>query len=322
MNPFALPGREFLQLYVIVLMGAGVASLVLRWLLRRPGGLPPEGAPPLDPEEVAYLAGGGPRAVNAAVAGLLQRRVVGVNAERRELCHDEKLHKSASALEAVIYATASARSPLPQVYRAALPHISQLGSKLRELGLVLSPPQARLARWVPALLLLAVALFGAIKIGVGVSRGRPVGNLTLLVVLALVAALLFLVRWPHRTRRGDRVLTALQRKNLALPYSAQKNTAMLGPKDVVLGVGLFDISVLGGSLLARMRNVQGPPSAVWKDWLTHYLVGAQVRGGGYACSSAGGACGSGCGGGGGASCGSGCGGGASCGGGGCGGCGN
>jgi predicted Ser/Thr protein kinase len=78
--------------------------------------------------------------------------------------------------------------------------------RLRGLGLVLSQEQALVARGVSALMMLGLAAFGVVKIGVGLSQGEPVGFLALLCLFAVGVALLFLVRSPYRSRRGDRVL--------------------------------------------------------------------------------------------------------------------
>src|SRR5581483_11128312 len=76
MNIFDLRGPEFLEFYLTLLVIAFPAAVLLRWLLRGPGGAPPERALKMDPFEIAYLAGGKEMAVNAALASLLQRETV------------------------------------------------------------------------------------------------------------------------------------------------------------------------------------------------------------------------------------------------------
>ena len=72
-NPFDLRGTEFLKLYIVLFFVALAAAILLRRWARRD--MPPSTtAPPeLDAYEVAYLAGGMRRAVNAAIASLINQ---------------------------------------------------------------------------------------------------------------------------------------------------------------------------------------------------------------------------------------------------------
>src|SRR5439155_22153892 len=74
----------------------------------------------------------------------------------------------------------------------ALPELDRIREDLQREGLALSAGRGLVAQGLPLLLVLAVALGGAVKLAVGLSRHRPVGFLGFLVVLTvLVAALGF-----------------------------------------------------------------------------------------------------------------------------------
>src|SRR5215472_15324870 len=84
MNFFDLRGPEFLLAYGELLLFAVAVALVLRWWCRWPGG--PSGiVPDFDSTEAAYLAGGNPAMVRAAVAGLVQRGALSVAAGTRAI---------------------------------------------------------------------------------------------------------------------------------------------------------------------------------------------------------------------------------------------
>src|SRR5437868_3873105 len=78
MNILDLRGPEFLQFYLGLLALLTVTALVLRYLLRGPGDEFPGRMPPLEPLEIAYLAGGAAGAARGAVAALVQQGALAV----------------------------------------------------------------------------------------------------------------------------------------------------------------------------------------------------------------------------------------------------
>jgi uncharacterized protein (TIGR04222 family) len=184
--------------------------------------------------------------------------------------------------------------PIGEVRQEADRTLQWIDKRLKEMGLLVADGQARLVRLVPTLLVLGVAVFGIIKIGVGLSRGKPVAFLVVLCVATVLIALIGFARGVHRTVRGDRVLTRLKQENAALEHTARRKPSELAGDDLALAMGLFGIGILAYGPLAPLGTALRPPAGT----------------GG---CGAGGGCGGGCGGGGG--------GGGGCGGGGCGGCG-
>lgn len=302
MNPFDLRGPEFLSLYTVLLVIAVAAAALLRRTLRLPNDEPPREALDLSPYETAYLAGGEELAVNAAIARLVQAKVLAVNPAERKLtrCGDEP-PPDAAELERAVFSAVIAKTgeTIATVRAHAARALTPIRRRLQDLGLLVPEDRSGTARLVPVLIVLGVALVGGIKILVGLAREKPVFFLVMLCALTVVVALAGFA-WPvHRSRRGDRALERLREANAALEYSGSRHADDLAGDDLVLALGLFGMGALAGGPLAELRTALKPPPKA---------------GGG------GGGCGSGCGGGGGGGgCGSGCGGGG-CGG-GCGGCG-
>ncbi|MGC3999976.1 MAG: TIGR04222 domain-containing membrane protein [Anaeromyxobacter sp.] len=137
------------------------------------------------------LAGGRDRAFEAVVCRLEALGLIEVDAVARTLVRKRHLppHQLTSVEHAVLGASQAAS--IPAVRLAVTPHLAAMEARLGALGL---RPAGEAARRVPTLLLLAMALFGAGKILVGLSRGRPVG---FLVVLVGVAAFIAVLLWQN-----------------------------------------------------------------------------------------------------------------------------
>jgi uncharacterized protein (TIGR04222 family) len=293
MNPLDLKGPEFLGLYACLFVGVLLAALWLRRSLRSNGAEPPPEGVNLAPYEVAYLAGGERLVVNAALANLVQQNALAVRPTERRVTVIAPPRDDAPTVEKAVYARCGATSDqgLKRLHASVPASATRVGDRLRELGLVLRAEETVKVRLGPCLLFVALVLFGVMKIMVGIDRGKPVGILAVAVALTAVTAVVFLVKRPHRSRAGDRVLEQLKAERAALQTTARARPDALSGNDLVLALGLFGLGVLATGMLADLRTALRP---------------ANASGG---CSTGG--CGSGCGGGGGGGCG----------GGGCGGCG-
>ncbi len=303
MNPFDLPGPEFLVLYVGVFIVAAGFAAALRWVLRGPGDEPPAEALDLSPYEVTYLAGGARLAIDAAMVRLIHRGALQIDASSRRLAQRvEQPPEGLHPLERAVFAAAGPApgTLVPHVRRAVDGTAAKLRDRLDELGVLLPGGMARGISMVSAGVIAAVALFGLIKLCVGLARERPVSILAVFLVFTAVIAFGLLIKRPFRTRRGDALLGQMRREHAALQTTADRRADALADTDLLLAMGLFGMGVLAGSSLAPVRTALLLPPIV------------HGTGGGHTCGGADGGGGGGCGGGGG-----GCGGG----GGGCGGCG-
>ncbi|HVX15525.1 MAG TPA: TIGR04222 domain-containing membrane protein [Pirellulales bacterium] len=304
LNPFNFDGPMFLLFYGMLFPIVVLAAWWLRrWL--RSGDVDSVDVS-LDAYETAYLAGGRPMAIRAAMAALVgqgalsvqrtQKVVLGFLPVKREyrLVTKEPLSRPASALEETLYGAATDEGETVSKLQAAVTEqAAALGARLRREGLLLDERHASTARWWPAMLVAGLALVGAIKIAVGIGRGRPVVFL-LFAVIATLAAAAFFLREASRSRAGDRLLKELRRKHAELNVAVHGATHDLPTGDVALATALFGMAPLVGGPFDDLRAALRAPT--------------NQGGGGWTSGCGGGGCGGG-------GCGGGCGGCGGCGGG-------
>jgi uncharacterized protein (TIGR04222 family) len=300
MNPLELRGPEFLLLYV----GLAVAAIPAGYLLRRVA----EGfgisdaviSSPLSAHDVAYLRGGVGAVAEATLAQLLRRGTIAVDdtGERLVLASPAGGRVSTTPLESEFLASLDAEASLPaSVMRDRLEAIAtRLAAHLERQGLAFSEAHQQSLGLVFCLPMLAVLALGIAKIGVGLSRGRPVGILVFFCIATAMAAVALSRQRSLVTAAGRAALRRARVQNEALRETASRRPANLSPDDVAMAAALFGLgAVADPSMLALHRQLQPPPR--------------QVSGTSSGCGS-----GSSCGSSSGSSCGSGCGGGGGCGG--------
>ena len=291
MNPFDLPGPQFLQFYFF--LSLIVISLVV--LLRRAGDSTVVIPRLQDPYQIAYLRGGKDEVLRVAAVSLLDRNLL-------------KADSAGELTTADNIAIETVRRPLDQAIlerfklggdatkltssRSLEAATSTYEKELAQLGLL--PDAATYKRryliaGVAILFLLAIAVA---KIAVALSRGRT--NLLFLVFLSVIAVLVVrAVASPRRTRAGDAVLSDLRelfaglklRRTSLAPGGQGNELAFLA---AIFGLEAVPAEIYPfATLLRRTERAQG--DSFWSS--------------GSSCGSS--SCGSSCGGGG---CGGGCGG--------------
>lgn len=245
LGPFDLTGEPFLALYL------GLFALVLLLSLLIPARLRPEGRrqPVTDPDQLAWLAGGRTRFADAVVSRLLAARALVLAGEHFGVRDRD-----------------SARTPaergvlaLPQpigwsdIASTLKDHAEPLERRMTQAGLLMSrAEQANIRFWalLPWLMLLT---FGATKWVIGDMRERPVGYLSLLLILTAVATA---IRFFTIGRSTAAAAEALAR---ARDGSERIRRAPTG-SEVGLSVALFGTAVLVGSGLDdfhKLRNADG-----------------------------------------------------------------
>ena len=203
LGPFDLPGGAFLALYGVLMAATIVAGVVIpRWLRPEGGAGRVTGI-----DSLAYLAGGATRLADAVIARLLAAGSLVLEDKSKF-----RIVPGAQAQTAAERAILQLPSPatLAQVQRAATGAAAETAESLRRAGAMIEDMtawQLRLLQTAPYLLLLA---FGAIKWDVGVLRDRPVGHLTLLLIVTAVFALIRFAMVDRRTRKGLAELKAAQ----------------------------------------------------------------------------------------------------------------
>jgi uncharacterized protein (TIGR04222 family) len=282
-NPLDFKGPEFLSFYLLVASTAIILAYILRWYLRKPAPHTSDESSSLDAYEIAYLAGGNNRAVDAAIASLVQRGHLQPLTQILEL--DAVLPRNSHPLERAIAQAIENSGKPDQVRQAVRSATSLIEKRLQNLGLLVNSRQAKVVKWLPALPVFAVLILGIAKIMVGISRGKPVGFLIMLCIITAIFGFCLLVK-PHRSRYGDRTLTNLQARHENLKQPSTSQTYEIG-----LAFGLFGSVVLADSSFADLKRLLVPLQSTSGGGGGD---GGGGDGGGGGCG--GGGCGGGCGG--------------------------
>lgn len=223
-DPWGVSGPEFIRLYLVGLAVAALFALVVRQFVRSSGKRSGQGAgaisQPLTSNEVAYLAGGSARVAEAAVA-----RLIGAG-----LLHPSRGGDVSAVGDAGGAGVADAvdRTVLTDVTRFGRRSIRVLvdrtrrsdavravGVGLADKGLLVEESSARGRAWIGVLPILALFAAGVVRWANGLSEDRPVGWLSVLLVLTMVVAW---VAWSRlrkpagrATRRGTEALRGAAR---------------------------------------------------------------------------------------------------------------
>lgn len=259
MNVLDWNGPEFLVLWCGLVLMACVASAVFKRMAR---GTPNDEAfgSKLDPYEIAYLQGGAPQVVNAALASLVQAEVLKTQDDRK-LARVGELHDGAHRVERLVYEAVALRGgrDIKEIRADAVGACEWVGERLERLGLVAGAMRRMCVATPIVALFLPALLLGLAKLGVGLSRGRPVG---LLVLGELFALLLF--KWAlsglSRTASGDRVVAELRDREVALEATLRSDPTHMKPRDVALAVALFGVGAMTAPAFADLNVVLQPPA--------------------------------------------------------------
>lgn len=241
LGPFDLTAEPFLQLYMILFATVIVAGFIIpRWL--RPDG---RSARVTDTRQLAYLAGGATRFADAVVTRLLAARAL-VLIGKKSFHVAARSGGDTPADRSVLAIPGEVRWPVIEM--ALKPYAQPVRSKLVAAGLMMDDGltlQMRFWQTLPYLLLL---VFGSIKLLVGVERDRPVGYLTLLLILTAVFAVIRWVAVDRRTRGGHEVLNrarddAERLRRAPTADETDRAVALFGTS-VLIGSGLGDYHTL------------------------------------------------------------------------------
>lgn len=260
-----LSGPEFLGFYGLVTLAMVGLRGAFSLALRRPNVVPPEGElADLHVYEVAYLAGGAPAAIRAAVTTLLHEgaleavgKAVRANKAIREQPHPGKvqseLYLSTHPLDTAILNRASLALGVSvvELNEAEEATADRLSQRLEHRVMLIPNRWTELARTLLPLVFAGVVGIGAARLWLGISRGRPVAFVV--VALGIAAFLGFWVAqpFPRRTKKGDQALALLQRDNKAL---TQLPSDAMSSREVALVSGIF-----GGSEPTAETAVLGVP---------------------------------------------------------------
>jgi len=322
MNPFDLRGPEFLLLYFCFSLVVIIAIAILR---RRAESGPAPKIDLGDPYLIAYLRGGVHEALRVAVISLVDRGMLVMDDQiirRADHVTDDMVKHP---IEYEVLKKFGDPGDAPSIFK-----VNNLRSlflpyrdKLERAGLM---PDAdvrrdRLMRLLLALMALGVA--GVIKIVIGLSLGKPVGFLVVMMIAAMVIA--FFLSFPRLTARGKATLADVTNLYSGLRTRVNSFSPGSASAELAMFAAVFGVAALAATPFGYARTLF--PQATSSSSCGSSCGSSDSSSCGSSdssssCGSSGG--GSSCGGssGGGSSCGGSSGGGSRCGGGGCGGCGS
>ena len=296
MNPFELPGPQFLAFYAM--LGAGVLFAVYVLKQRAEGGEPIR-LPSTDPYLIAYLRGGAIEAVRLGVAVLVDRQLLELEDGDRVVRRERVMptHGSNDLERAILEQCETATRPGSLAANQRLPEIARRSYEPPLLRLrLLADSETRMRRFQEAGLAIVLLLVVAgVKVAIGVARNRAVSFLVLFAI-GFSALTLFTIR-GRRTVLGDRVLGDLTMLFDALRERADELRPNIATGELALLMAVFGAGAVPVGAFPFVR--------VFRPATTN----TSSCGTGTGCGSSSGS----------SSCG---GGGSSCGGGGCGGCGS
>ncbi|WP_041492715.1 TIGR04222 domain-containing membrane protein [Burkholderia lata] len=267
-NVLDFSGPDFLGLFYVPLCIAALLLIAsLQWIEYRHrawGTRAPESSPDLSAEEAAYLAGGGARMAQVAMlslahAGAIELRMSKVHGARVRI--GDPRHAGAYGADWEWLKRQPGGETSCHAFRQRLAwREADCAVALQRKGWLWAPGEMRATRMAARAILLLVFGAGAAKLAVGLTRGRPV-LLLMIVMTAFMVAYHFMVgRLPGfgrggMTRGGEAALDA---------HRDQRRGDRATPDGLLWTAALFGAGALAGTVWAVHSKVlmAPPPVAV------------------------------------------------------------
>lgn len=251
MNPLDWDGPSFLLAYVIAMFAAVPVTAILSRLARPSG----RHQPLADHDSLAYLAGKDERFAEGVATRLLATGALTVE--------DGTFRRGTggAAAGAGERAVLALHSPFQwkDILAALRPEGAAIERRLAAGGLLLDAAERRRVQMIAVAPLLLLLLVGGLKLLVGLSRGKPILFLAILLGITLVWAI---GRWAsvdNQTRAGRAALKEARKRHDRL-----KRAPTTG--ETGLAVALFGTTVLAGSAFTDFHRLRSPSdSGGWSD---------------------------------------------------------
>ncbi|HIK42466.1 TIGR04222 domain-containing membrane protein, partial [Thermoleptolyngbya sp. M55_K2018_002] len=261
-NPLDLRGPEFLQFYLFTLSSTLLVAWALRQWLRQPSNRTETSLPKLDPYEVAYLVNGANQVIDTAIVNMARSQPPAIEVQEKflvPLVAPESLQHSLE--RAILESMHGSKATVDSIRRhtVTVRAVETLRSRLQELGLALSSAQAAKARLYPTLLLLLPLLLGIAKVLVGLSRGRPVGFLLMMIVVWLAVIAIFQLP-PLSSRYGDRALQQIRATHQSAMTLRTRDLSAMQQTQLLFLIALAGTTALRGKEFASLRAALSPVS--------------------------------------------------------------
>lgn len=242
LNPFDLTGGPFLLLYIVLLLLATIAAFRIPQWLRADG----RAGQSLDADHLAYLSGGPTRYVDTLVARLLTAGLLTLSGRHKLM--SKGAGQGQNAAEMCVLALPG-EFGWSAIQRAAIDYAEPVRRDLVRRHLLIDEDKVLLLRLWQTLPFAALLLFGAIKWEVGTMRDRPVGFLTVLLVLTFIFAI---IRFASVDRRTGAGIAALEDARLG----ADRLRRAAVSDEIPLAVALFGTTVLIGSYWSDYHDLR------------------------------------------------------------------
>lgn len=278
--PWSLGGGEFLRLYVVLLVGGLAGAWVLRTVLRGGTGRAVDAAEEdaVDVYLQAFVAGREQRVVLAALTRCVDANCVSVSS----LNNDVQVRLTAAApafahpVESALIGElehAGGSLSLTGLQTRLAPVLQPLAEEAEARGWILPAAERRRAWLWPLALGAAPLLLGVSRLVQGLSAGRPVGFLIVLLIVGVIAGLMLLIRRPWLSRSGQARLKAWRREKRELRrYKTSDREVAEAHGGPAASVALFGVDALSGMLMyhsfvqiTRPAQSGGDSYGLWGD---------------------------------------------------------
>ena len=277
-SPLDLAGPEFLALYAALYLVSTLVALFVRSSMRAPakGGSNHE----LERCELAILNQDGGLAATAALTRLLLSKTVVPNGET--LVAKGPLSPDASPVEHGIVDAVSEKGDRGLSFQSTMSAgraaAARMTADLRSRGFLETASSYRAASRAALLSMSPVALIGIAKLVVGIQRNRPVGFLTLFLIL-VGFTMYALAKTPRLTATGARALERERRRHDRL--KSKTLTKRSDIDEAAIAVALFGPTMLSSSFFGlpeALQHDRASSSAGW--WSSGCGAGGSGCGGG------------------------------------------
>lgn len=297
-NTWGISGLAFLGIYGVLLVAcACVAPILLGRLDRRVARTDGDGpAPDATVEDLALVAGGPVRLVQAAVARLLEAGLLRIGRDRRLTATGRPPigELDADVVDAVASTPAGVTPSGVAMRMRGAASVRDLEVAAQRRGLLHDPAAVARCKNVAWLVVGLVVVLGLVRLAAGVARGTPVVFLVILVVFAVGVAVTIAGFSTRRPTRKGRATVAAARSTTYRPAFATDRS--WGP---VAGgaLGVAGLVAVGGLAMYPDEEIAGLLAMPSGGGGGGYDGGGSSCGGSSSCGGGGGGCGGGGGGG-------------------------
>lgn len=298
MNPFDLPGPQFLALYAML----GILAVGAVYYLKQSAESgDPVRLPSSDPYLIAYLRSGAVDAVRLGVAVLVDRKLLAIGTSDTVSVREgvRPMHGSNDLERAILEECETDKYPRDLVAGHRLMAVARRSyePQLHHMRLLAGPETLQRRRREAGVAIVVLVMVAAIKVAIGVSRNRPV---SFLVISAIVfSGLALAVTRGRRTVLGDRVLSDLSTLFDTLRGRASELRPYTSTNELALLMAVFGLDAVP-AMAFPFRRAFRPAATDSSSCGASYSCGSSSSsscggGGGSSCGGGGGGCG-GCGG--------------------------